>query len=268
MKENVKQNVSITIMFLVLSTIILQSCSQNSPTNTSRGNNSQSVNDFTFALPNGVSNDDIIARMMIYTDKSYYDGFGREVTITRSDAVFWKPGYRYSIKAGNVSIGNQLLELYSAPLDSGSVDSIYAYGGEYPLINFNNTNYTFSVTGNSDIQPINMTVQSPSSSVTVTSPVRGTNFSTNSPLTITWGGTTDPANSIRVSVTGQNGAINKYVDDTGSITLTTGELSVLGTGSVTIEISRGKYVLEPLSNGKYAVALIFSSHQVECNASN
>lgn len=96
----------------------------------------------------------------------------------------------------------------------------------------------------------------------------GTNFSTNSPLTITWGGTIDPANSVRVFVTGQNGAISKYVDDTGSITLTASELSVLGAGSVTIEISRGKYALEPLTNGKYAIALIFSSHQVDCTASN
>jgi|GEM_PF-5947237 len=207
---------------------------------------------------------ELTATLFIYKSKSYNTQLSKVITLTKCDAAFYNAG-DYSVNAGTVTVNGDTLRRYSAPTGQQNPDSMYAFGIQpYEDLQFNGGSYSWYVSGTLNYPSLSETISAPDHEININNPSNGANISKLSNLVITWSTSDNPCDTIKILITADGKAINKYVPDTGSYTITANELSIFDANeAISITLAGGNYKFVSLLS-KYALISILSSHQIYC----
>ena len=246
------------LLFLLLISLILISCED---TNQLSQNKQKNGGDPVGFVP---INLELTATLTIYKSNAFNSNLNSFITTTGCDAAFYD-GNGYSVNAGIVTLNGDTIRRYSEPTGQQNPDSMYAYGYQpYAGLNFNGSTYSWVVYGSSFFSNFSQSLNSPDHETNITSPTNGSNISKSSNLTITWGTSTNACDTVKILITGNGKAINKYVADNGSYTITSTELSIFNVNEeISIHVAAGNYYFSAVGS-KYALVTIFSIHQIYC----
>lgn len=156
--------------------------------------------------------------------------------------------------------------LFKSVSPDGSYN-IVSYGHSYESTIFNGQNMAISVTGSTDFPAMNFSVDMPSQEVNITNPANLSTVNKTNDLIVTWTSDSDPNNKVGITVTGNGWGERYLIDDTGSHTITSSELSNLNAGELKLTLSYGQYDLQviPNTNNLYAMALTHSTQSIYVN---
>jgi len=253
------------IMLFLLALIVLsfQSCKEDNPVQTS----SKKTYPTPLLLDTNITTEDVYVYLMNLENKYNNPFDNSEMTTYQQTAMFYSDNSVYNVDAGTVNLNNAPLEKSVILVDSITNGSGVAYS-DYRSINWGQ-NYTWNISGSSDIQAFSVTVATPAGSTIITSPSRFSSLSKSQNLTITWSGTYDTANKVRILLSGPGGVTKEFdFTDSGTCTIPSNELTSYSNGNGTIELLRGRYSIYNLSNGKKAFAVNASCHEIPVTLGN
>lgn len=162
-------------------------------------------------------------------------------------------------KPDTVRLGSTLLP------NSASTNTFYTGASSFT---FGGSSYTWHKIDGGD--PYTITMNSPLSDVSISSPTNGDSISKSSNLVVSWTAASDTC-LVYLVIAPEDKAgstIEVETTDAGSYTFTTSALSVLGTGRHSITIRRGKLKQGTSPGGKKYAAAIFGQHTVDVDVIN
>lgn len=248
------------LIMIVILTIILASCSENTLNENSKSN---SEKDLLGMILNQIDiPDNLYYQFYVYKAKQSLLINANDTVYSIQDSAFQNFYNAYLFdNAGTVSIAGYNLTHSSNGTYNNFVNNIDLDG--------NNKEYI--VQGGGDVPAFSFELENPLSFASILSPGHGSTQDNDNIMTVTW--TSEPTKNMTVVLSilsneadsAYVGIYDKVLPDNGSYTFQPSDLQQFKTGIVMILLRRGNYTFDEAPNGKQYGAFTFSQDAVCIN---
>jgi hypothetical protein len=221
------------------------------------------VFNYLTSVPAGLEWGDVSSHFIIQKYGAINSSTSLHYFTERSDAWTSDDSHN-SVDAGDVELDNVLLEKHMVTDDG---DDLYTYN-IYSPIQLAHT-YNWDIEGSASFPAFTKSILSPSTDMSITSHSDGGSISNGSDLTITWGGTYETENQVKILLAGAGYSYVALVSDNGSYTIPAADMSNYSIGITKLIVTRGRYSFEQLpSSSKYAFFAVVLTEAIKVNMTN